>query len=77
MKHLPINQISNLRQPGYPLSGENWRSVSRHFYPESGLSIVKIINGDTLAIVYIPVDILTVTDISFPEPLHSPLPTEI
>lgn len=65
MKHLPINQISKLREFGYPLNGENWLSTTLHYYPEAGLSIVKVVNGDTLATVYIPTDILTATGINF------------
>lgn len=62
MRHLPTNQIKKLREYGYGLNGENWLKVSRHDYAEECFSIVKIVNGDTLATVYIPADIMAATE---------------
>ncbi|GAB7025625.1 MULTISPECIES: hypothetical protein [Geotalea] len=62
MRHLPNTQIRKLREYGYGLNGENWLKISRHDYAEECFSIVKIVNGDTLATIYIPADIMAATE---------------
>jgi|GEM_PF-5000968 len=62
MRHLPRTQIVKLREYGYRLEGENWLRVSARQQVEEGFGVVKIVNGDTLATVFIPKDILANTE---------------
>ena len=61
MINLTRTQIMMLRAYGYPMKGDNWLCADQ---PDSNLSnqgVVKVVDGDTLAIVHLPVGLLKET----------------
>ncbi len=58
MTHLSKTQILLLRSRGYPLEGDNWLMGGEPASYADELKVARLIDGDTLAIVHIPVDIL-------------------
>ena len=64
MQSLSRYEIYRLRDRGYPLDGENWMKVPGRDQSVSGLNISKVCNGDTLAVVMVPEDILSAISFS-------------
>lgn len=59
MVNISRTEIKALRTYGYNLRGDNWmRTRSVQIKAADGVQIIKLVNTDTLAVVYLPDDLL-------------------
>jgi hypothetical protein len=65
VQNLSRSEIIRLREQGYQLEGENWVRVASREPSPRGLKVARVCNGDTLAVVLIPEDILSSAGHSF------------
>ncbi len=52
------NELYQLREKGYLLEGDNWLKVRAQSHVDSSLKVTRVCNGDTLAVVLIPADLM-------------------
>ncbi len=62
MLSLSRNELHQLREKGYRLEGDNWLKVSARNQVDSSLKVTRLCNGDTLAVVLIPADLMDTVD---------------
>lgn len=59
MVNISSQNIKIIRAHGFRLKGDNWmRARTSQMRPSEEIQTVKIVNGDTLAIVYLPAGLL-------------------
>lgn len=61
MLSMSRNELYHLREKGYLLEGDNWLKVSAPSHVDSSLKVTRVCNGDTLAVVLIPADLMDST----------------
>ena len=58
MLSMSRNELHRLREKGYRLEGDNWLKVPVQSHVDSSLKVTRVCNGDTLAVVLIPADLM-------------------
>ena len=58
MLSMSRNELYQLREKGYLLEGDNWLKVPVRSHVDSSLKVTRVCNGDTLAVVLIPADLM-------------------
>ena len=62
MLSMSRNELHQLRERGYRLEGDNWLKVPVQSHVDSSLKVTLVCNGDTLAVVLIPADLMDVVE---------------
>ncbi|TWJ32507.1 hypothetical protein [Geobacter argillaceus] len=62
MLSMSRNELYTLREKGYRLEGDNWLKVPVQSHVDSSLKVTRVCNGDTLAVVLIPADLIDVVE---------------
>jgi hypothetical protein len=62
MLSMSRNELHKLREKGYRLEGDNWLKVPVQSHVDSSLKVTRVCNGDTLAVVLIPADLMDVVE---------------
>jgi hypothetical protein len=62
MLSMSRNELYHLREKGYLLEGDNWLKVPVQSHVDSSLKVTRVCNGDTLAVVLIPADLMETTE---------------
>ncbi len=62
MLSMSRNELYTLREKGYRLEGDNWLKVPVQSHVDSSLKVTRVCNGDTLAVVLIPADLMDVVE---------------
>ncbi len=62
MLSMSRNELHKLREKGYRLEGDNWLKVPVQSHVDSSLKVTRVCNGDTLAVVLIPADLMDVAE---------------
>jgi len=62
MLSMSRNELHKLREKGYRLEGDNWLKVPVQSHVDSSLKVTRVCNGDTLAVILIPADLMDVVE---------------